>query len=40
MTLAGQYRQALVSDILYQRQRDPDHWRDQASADLATIRRG
>jgi hypothetical protein len=40
MTLAGQYRQALVLDILQQRQRDPAHWRDQASADLATIRRG
>jgi hypothetical protein len=40
LTLAGQYRPALVTDIRQQQQRDPDHWRDQASADLATIRRG
>jgi hypothetical protein len=40
MTLAGQYRQALVSDIHHQRQRDPEHWQAQADADLATIRRG
>lgn len=38
LVLAGQYRQALVSDLIHHRNRDPDHWTDQALADLAALR--
>lgn len=40
LALDGQYRHALVSDLFHHRNRDPDHWRDQARADLAVLRTG
>lgn len=40
MTLTGQYRAALLTDIILQRQHDPGRWQDQAIADLGVLRHG